>query len=1604
MSGPNLKENDRTLYLEEIHVESNTNTQFRVKLQIDSNDTRTTHDEQTLIWKPLYSLELTPALKITVIIKAGRSVAGISFGKQEARVDISGQGAIDAFWESRPLVLATTFENKPVTISLQLHPSPTARLSFRLEATYEHMTKVQDAMKQYKPLMESSTEQRVDIFITYGATLSEVNPRAKMAFHVVRVTFDMLQEQSKHDALVLTLATSTGKILAYADRILEDAICDEVELLEPVIKKLCSIIVETAAFICEYVKKSATNNALRSSTVSEDIKIKDLQGHLIKLEEDLDHAVSGATLKAASDFEKDLLLKHLDPVDTANYHEERGCMEGTRVGVINDISTWATKPLNEDRTPRNSNAGGVMWLYGMPGIGKSSIAHSICRRLHESKQLGRSFFCRRDDPVLSETKMILPTLIYGLAGKFGPGELFVNTLKTLRTHPPRTLVLVIDALDECGEPATRRLLLEQLVEACKQNHWLRLIVTSRPEHDIQAFFNENCVSGRDLSQDDQDRNDIRHFTETRMKWVANKQHQNPKQLIGEGRLGRIVNRSGGLFIFVETLSRYLVGYRDPKPPLNRLLQGPSEEASVELHKLYLAAIELHIKAEEAEFRLVTRVVIGVAPHRALCDESIAAFTGVELASISSWVDDLGSLLYRDKSVKNGIRVRHTSILEYLIGSFCPLDFRVDLKLANIELSTYCLQAMITGLRFNICGLETSYLPNSGIKDLKERVERSISDILQYSCLHWASHLCTNLDAASKEICDGLGDLLRSERILYWLEVLSMMGEVPVAIKALRRIIECSRKFNDQIVKLAEDALRFVFAFAGPISTSAPHIYLSALPFTPVESSVWKNACKSFPKLMRVSEGRMEKWPTDVAFGEGHTGWIECVAYSADGESIVSVSWDETVRIWDAVTGAPVGDPLKGHDGVVTSVAYSPDGRNIASGSWDKTILIWDAATGALVGEPLKGHTDHVLSVAYSPDGRNIVSGSDDGTLRIWNAVTGASIGEPLRGHAGQVAGVAYSPDGRRIVSGSWDDTVRMWDAVTGSPIGEPLNGHTSVVTSVAYSPDGRNIASGSWDKTILIWDAATGVLVGEPLKGHTNHVLSVAYSPDGQKIASGSADHTIRIWNATTGAPIGEQLEGNADHVTSVAYSPDGTRIVSGSHNCTIRVWDAATGASMSGPSKVHNDRVTCIAYSPDGRNVVSGFDDNTIRIWDVATGEPVGEPLKGHTDTVASVAYSPDGQNIASGSYDFTIRIWDAKNGAPICGPLTGCGSCVPSIAYSPDGREIASGSVHGTIQIWDTATGSPVGEPLKSQVSGVRSVIYSPDGRRILSACARGIQIWDAATRKAVGEPLKIHTGIIKSAAFSQDGGKVVSSSANMIQLWDVVTGTPIGKPLKGNNYAVMSVAYSPDGKTIASGSLDSTLRIWDAATGAPIGEPLKGHTSRVTSVAYSPDGGSIVSGSWDCTIRIWDAATGALVANRPTGYVNKIIPSGSPDIQSAAFISPGHSNTDWATQETPSNNTSAPLGRSSPSIDVLDKHSSGPFGPDAVSGIALDPNSIDSDGWVRREGGNLLWIPEDCREGVTSPAIRIISTQDRQRCVRLDLSNFKYGTSWTDVYEST
>jgi WD40 repeat protein len=115
---------------------------------------------------------------------------------------------------------------------------------------------------------------------------------------------------------------------------------------------------------------------------------------------------------------------------------------------------------------------------------------------------------------------------------------------------------------------------------------------------------------------------------------------------------------------------------------------------------------------------------------------------------------------------------------------------------------------------------------------------------------------------------------------------------------------------------------------------------------------------------------------------------------------------------------------------VVTVAYSPNGQYIVSGSKDRTLRLWNAHTGQLIGEALQGHEERVNGVAFSLDSRRIVSGSHDMMLRLWDVESGLPLGDPLPGHVGSVSSVAFSPDGTRIVSGSADKTIRLWPATT----------------------------------------------------------------------------------------------------------------------------------------------------------------------------------------------------------------------------------------------------------------------------------------------------------------------------------------------------------------------------------------------------------------------------------------------------------------------------------------------------------------------------------------------------------------------------------------------
>src|SRR5262249_41752320 len=113
----------------------------------------------------------------------------------------------------------------------------------------------------------------------------------------------------------------------------------------------------------------------------------------------------------------------------------------------------------------------------------------------------------------------------------------------------------------------------------------------------------------------------------------------------------------------------------------------------------------------------------------------------------------------------------------------------------------------------------------------------------------------------------------------------------------------------------------------------------------------------FFRFLIVSNTSSQPPGTAILTYKGHSDYVDAVAWSPNGQFIASGSWDGTVQVWDAYSGAQV-TIHKGQHNVVSALAWSPDGQYIASGSWDGTVQVWDAFTGSLLAI-YDGHSDAV---------------------------------------------------------------------------------------------------------------------------------------------------------------------------------------------------------------------------------------------------------------------------------------------------------------------------------------------------------------------------------------------------------------------------------------------------------------------------------------------------------------------------------------------------------------------------------------------------------------------------------------------------------------------
>ncbi|KAJ7149173.1 hypothetical protein C8R43DRAFT_888139 [Mycena crocata] len=837
------------------------------------------------------------------------------------------------------------------------------------------------------------------------------------------------------------------------------------------------------------------------------------------------------------------------------------CLPGTGREILDEVTGWLAVP--------SDSFGKILLLSGVAGSGKSSIAATISLAFLEIRRLGAFLFFNRNDPARSHPDLVIRRLAHLLARHNTHFETAIaaaiegnpNVMTTPLQHQFKTLILgpalsverhirgpifiVIDALDECGNPDSRAALLSVVAEDFPQLPDLfRFLITTRPEADIvdhqgcKLFPMKSLDPGTDSSLAD-----VQLFIRHELARIGQQRKLAPAWPKKE-HLHTLVNLAGGRFLWAAMAIRLIDAFR-PNEQLQSLIAQKSTR-ELDIDALYTTALESVVYWSNRETAHEARAVLACV---ALAREPVLDLTIARLTRGGS----AAKLVYSLRSViqihpRADARQVYPGVVEFLTNPSRSggKHWAIDVRIEQQSLALGCLEILNSELQFNICGLEDSHILNTAIADSAHRIASRISPPLSYASRFWFNHL--QEAAFDPEVVQAM-DIFFREKFLYWLEVLSLMGQVaivPTALTAADSYVKVDGDLKDFI----GDARRFVATFKFVIMQSAPHIYLSALPFVPRESRVAQQFNPCFPKTLRVASSGIQ-WPSTEKSSLGHKDWVHSVCFSPDGRRIISGADDKIVCVWDAKTGDLVAGPCSGHTGDVNSVAYSPDGTRIASGATDCTIRIWDPSTGEALGKPFEGHEGEVNSVSFSPDGTRVVSGAADATIFMWDVATGEIVGESLEGHTGQVMSVSFSPDGTRIVSGAADGTVRLWDVATGKAVGKPIEDSTFAVTSVNYSSDGTRIVSACTNNTIRMFDAETGAMIGEPFEEDS---YSVSFSPDGTRIACGS--RSIFVLDAETGFRVAGPLDGHTSHIYCVNFAPDGMRIASASADQTVRVTD----------------------------------------------------------------------------------------------------------------------------------------------------------------------------------------------------------------------------------------------------------------------------------------------------------------------------------------------------------------------------------------------------------------------------------------------------------------
>ncbi|TFK59175.1 hypothetical protein BDN72DRAFT_946734, partial [Pluteus cervinus] len=353
-------------------------------------------------------------------------------------------------------------------------------------------------------------ETAIGLLSGIADTLGQLHPTAQLVFGLIKSVVSILQDQKLCYDKLSDLFEKMGSLLPYFQKIQN---LKSFTNVQPVIQQILNHMKAALTVILNDTKSNSLKQFFDFAIWSQQAtKFSDLSSKFDKLFDEFSIALQldMATLqdKLVQFADDSQVTKALEKLNYVEIVPGDQCLEHTKVSTLADIQNWA-----------HSSVEPVFWLHGPAGTGKSTIAATVASQLEREGRLAVFYTCRRDQKTLGNPLQLLRNICYRLAivyrpfgqqiakviesdPHFGSGgdtisslfqKLFIKPLEMLTTAPSVVpLVIVIDALDECGDEIDRAALLSCLLGLRAHCNWIKIFITSRNNPEIRNSLQGNA--------------------------------------------------------------------------------------------------------------------------------------------------------------------------------------------------------------------------------------------------------------------------------------------------------------------------------------------------------------------------------------------------------------------------------------------------------------------------------------------------------------------------------------------------------------------------------------------------------------------------------------------------------------------------------------------------------------------------------------------------------------------------------------------------------------------------------------------------------------------------------------------------------------------------------------------------------------------------------------------------------------------------------------------------------------------------------------------------------------------------------------------------------